>query len=263
MSTELLNLLSAGNIIIFIIVFTRVSGMLASAPLFATYPIPMQVKVWLCALIAFIIYPMVANSSGIVVPANMVALTLFLVKEFFIGFLIGYLARFLFIAVQVAGQVAGLQMGIAMGETLDPASGEHSPIVGEIYSYILTIVFIATHAYQWLFTTVYKSFSAIPPGMELMFTSSLVKEVLVLFSSIFIIAFQIILPIFCVLFVSEVLMGFIAKMMPQMNIFMVALPFKIGIGLVLILLFAEPSITFLAGAIEKYMLGILTMFMGG
>ena len=57
MPTELLNLLSAKNIIVFIIVITRLSGFFVSAPFFSTYPIPNQIKVWLCATIAFLIYP--------------------------------------------------------------------------------------------------------------------------------------------------------------------------------------------------------------
>jgi flagellar biosynthetic protein FliR len=99
--------------------------------------------------------------------------------------------------------------------------------------------------------------------MEFIFTPALVNQVALLFSHMFVISFQIILPIFCVLFVSEVLMGFMAKMMPQMNIFMVALPIKIGVGLVLMLAFLAPTITYLAFAIEKYMAGILKLFMGG
>lgn len=263
MATDLLNLLSPNNIIIFIMVFTRLAGMIFSAPLFSTYPIPMQAKVWLSATVAFIVYPVVLNTAGIQVPENMISLTLFLIKEFFIGFLIGFIARFIFSAVQIAGQTLGIQMGITMSQVLDPTSNEQTPIVGQVYVYITTIVFITLNAHHWLFTSVYKSFSSIPPGIEFVFTPALVKQVALLFSHMFVISFQIILPIFCVLFISEVLMGFMSKMMPQMNIFMVALPFKIGLGFVLMLIFLAPTISYLAHAIERYMAGILRLFMGG
>lgn len=263
MASDLLTLLSPNSIIIFIMIFTRLAGMIASAPLFSTYPIPTQAKIWLCATVAFIIYPVVLKGAGVQVPLNMVEMTLFLSKEFFIGFLIGFIAKFIFSAVQIAGQTLGLQMGITMGQILDPTSNDQSPIIGQIYVYIATIVFVSLNAHNWLFTSVYKSFTVIPPGLELVFSPALVKQVIVLFSHMFVISFQIILPIFCVLFVSEVLMGFMAKMMPQMNIFMVALPFKIGLGLVMIILFISPTITYLAYAIEKYMAGILKLFMGG
>ncbi len=263
MAADLLTLLSPNNIIIFIIVFTRLAGMLASAPLFSTYPIPTLAKVWLCATVAFIMYPVVLKTSLLLVPNNMLELTLFLIKEFFVGFLIGFIAKFIFSAVQIAGQTLGLQMGITMSQVLDPTSNEQTPVVGQIYVYITTIVFISLNAHFWLFTSIYKSFSSIPPGLEFIFTPELVKQVILLFSHMFVISFQIILPLFCVLFVSEVLMGFMAKMMPQMNIFMVALPLKISLGLILIIIFIAPTISYLAYAIEKYMAGILKLFMGG
>lgn len=262
MAQDLLLLLSPNSIIIFIIVFTRLSGMIASAPLFSTYPIPTQAKIWLCATVAFIMYPVVIKTSALSIPNNMIELTLFLVKEFFVGFLIGFIARFIFSAVQIAGQTLGIQMGITMGQVLDPTSNEQTPIIGQVYVYVATIVFLALNAHHWLFISIYKSFAAIPPGLEFIFTPALVKQVIMLFSHMFVISFQIILPIFCVLFISEVLMGFVAKMMPQMNIFMVALPFKIGLGLILIIMFIAPTISYLAYAIEKYMAGILKLFMG-
>lgn len=263
MAADLMYLLSPGSILVFIIVFTRIAGMISSAPLFSTYPIPTQAKVWLCAVVAFIMYPVVLKTSGLHAPTNMIEMTLFLVKEFFIGFLIGFIAKFIFTAVQIGGQTLGIQMGVAMGQVLDPTSNEQTPLIGQLYVYIATIVFVALNAHQWLFTSVYKSFSAIPPGLEFIFTPALVKQVIILFSNMFVISFQIILPIFCVLLVSEVLMGFMAKMMPQMNIFMVALPFKIGLGLILIIMFTAPTISYLAFAIERYMGGILRLFMGG
>lgn len=237
--------------------------MLASAPLFSTYPIPTQAKVWLCATVAFIMYPVVLKTAALSIPNNMLELTLFLVKEFFVGFLIGFIAKFIFSAVQIAGQTLGLQMGVTMSQVLDPTSNEQTPVIGQIYVYITTIVFISLNAHYWLFTSIYKSFSSIPPGLEFIFTPELVKQVILLFSHMFVISFQIILPLFCVLFVSEVLMGFMAKMMPQMNIFMVAIPLKISLGLVLIIIFIAPTISYLAYAIEKYMAGILKLFMGG
>ncbi len=263
MPIDLLTLLSPNNLVLFIIVFTRLTGMMTGAPLFATYPIPMNVKVVLCAIVSFLIFPVVSANVGVQVPKDILMLSLFLVKEFFIGFLIGYIANFIFIAVQIAGQTIGVQMGVTMAMVLDPTTNSQSSVLGQIYVYITTIVFVCLNAHHWLFIAVYRSFESVPPGIEFLFTPALVNQVALLFSHMFVISFQVILPIFCVLFVSEVLMGFMAKMMPQMNIFMVALPIKIGVGLLLMLAFLAPTITYLAYAIEKYMAGILKLFIGG
>ena len=75
-------LFSVSNIILFMAIFTRLGGLFASAPLFSTYPIPHQVKIWLAALIAFILFPIVQAKTGFVTPTNVPALTLILFKEF-------------------------------------------------------------------------------------------------------------------------------------------------------------------------------------
>ena len=83
-------LFSTANIILFMAIFTRLSGLFASAPLFSTYPIPAQVKVWLAALIAFILFPIVQYNTTFVVPTNVPALSLILFKEFLIGYAIRF-----------------------------------------------------------------------------------------------------------------------------------------------------------------------------
>lgn len=258
---ELLELLSVKNIVGFILVVTRLSGMMASAPLFSTYPIPTQVKTWLVALIAFIMYPMVSANASFIVPTSMPEMTLFLLKEFGVGFLIGFLANFIFVGVQMAGQVLSQQIGLAMSSVIDPATQSQTPVIGEFYMLLTTMIFLALNAHQWLFAAVYQSFIKIPPGLELLFTPVIVQQVLVLSARMFEIALGVVLPIFCVLFVLEVLIGVLAKMIPQMNIFMVAIPIKIYIGLVLMIMFLSTMGDYIVNLIQTYMVGIVKLFM--
>lgn len=234
--------------------------MVFSMPLISTYPIPQQVKVWLCALIAFIMFPMVAATAHFVVPQSIPELAVYLFREFTIGYIIGFCASFLFAAVQIGGEFVSIQIGISMSQVLDPATGEHTQVISQMYTYMATMVFIGLNAHQWLFSAVYKSFQSFPPGMEYLFNANLVSQVLHMSASIFSIGISMILPIFCVMFVSEVLMGFMSKMMPQMNIFMVAIPLKIYVGLVLMLMFLSPTVTYLVTVTQTYIKGILNIF---
>ncbi len=232
-------------------------------PLISTYPIPEQVKIWLCALVAFIMFPMVAamtGASGMHVPQSMPELAIYLFREFSIGYIIGFVANFLFTAVQIGGEFVSLQIGMSMSQVLDPNTGESSQILSQLYTYIATMVFIGLNAHHWLFATLYKSFQSFPPGIDFVFSANVVSQVLHMSSQIFAIGISMILPIFCVMFVSEVLMGFMSKMMPQMNIFMVAIPLKIYVGLILILMFLSPTVTYLITVTETYLKGILGIF---
>lgn len=259
MQPNLMTMLSPANIIIFVIIFTRISGMIFSMPLIATYPIPQQVKIWLCALISFILFPMVAASTSLVVPQSIPELAIYLFREFTIGYIIGFCATFLFAAVQIGGEFVSIQIGVSMSQVLDPTTGENTQVISQMYTYLLTMVFIGLNAHQWLFAALYKSFQTLPPGIDFVFTGDIVSQILHLSSSMFSIGISMILPIFCVMFVSEVLMGFMSKMMPQMNIFMVAIPLKIYVGLILMLMFLSPTVTYLITVTETYLKGILDL----
>lgn len=258
---ELLELLSPKNIVGFIMVVTRLTGMMVSAPLFSTYPIPPQVKAWLVALIAFIMYPLVSANSNFVVPTSMPEMTLFLLKEFGVGFLIGFLANFIFVGIQMSGQLLSQQIGLAMGSMLDPATQTSVPIVSELYLILTTMIFLGLDAHQWLFAAVYQSFIKIPPGLDMLFTPIIVQQVLHLSSQMFVISLEVVLPIFCVLFVLEVLLGVLAKMIPQMNIFMVAIPLKIYVGFGLMIMFLTPMANYITNLIQSYMVNLMKMFM--
>ena len=82
MPTELLVLLSPKNLILFVVVFTRLGGLMTSAPLFSTYPIPTQIKAWLVATLTFIIFPVVMAKSGFQAPTSVPELSVILLKEF-------------------------------------------------------------------------------------------------------------------------------------------------------------------------------------
>lgn len=258
---ELMELFSPKNILGFMMVVTRLSGMMTTAPLFSKYPIPPQVKTWLVALVAFIMYPMVVVNSSFIVPTSIPETTLYLIKEFAVGALIGFIANFLFVGVQMAGQMIAQQIGLAMSSVLDPATQSQTPIVGEFYLMLTTMLFLALNAHQWLFLAVYQSFVKIPPGLDFIFTPAIVDQVLHLSSDIFLISLKVILPIFCVLFVIEVLLGVLAKMIPQMNIFMVAIPIKIYVGLILMIMFLSPMASYLSDLIQSQMTILMKMFM--
>ncbi len=260
MQPDLLTLLSPKNIVIFVIILTRISGLIMSAPLFSTYPIPQQVKIWLIALISFILFPIVSATTGFNVPLSVPELIVFLIREFSIGFVIGFVANFIFAAVQMGGEFISMQIGLSMSQVLDPVTGNNLQIVSQFYMLVTTMVFIGLNAHQWLFYALYQSYKSFPPGIDYLFTPSMVSQILHMSAEMFAISISVILPIFCVMFVSEVLMGFMSKMIPQMNIFMVAIPLKVYVGFVLILMFLSPTVTYLVNIIESYLKNLIEIF---
>lgn len=253
-------LFSPANIFIFMAIITRISGLFASAPLFSTYPIPMQAKVWLAALIAFILFPIVQYNTNFIVPTSVPALTVILFKEFLIGYVIGFCANIIFVGVELGVNMFAIQMGLSASQALNPASGGTSPVLTQAYTYLATLIFIVLSAHQWLFSALYNSFKSMPIGYTFTFSPSLVEHVITFTAQMFNISLGIALPIFGVLFITDVLLGFTSKMMPQMNIFMVSMPLKIYLGLLLSLMFMRPMAEYIAVLIERFLTQVTLIF---
>lgn len=253
-------LFSVGNIILFMAILTRLSGLFASAPLFSTYPIPMQVKIWLAASIAFILFPIVQHNTQFVVPNSVPALTLILFKEFLIGFAMGFCANIIFVGIELGVNMFAIQMGISADQALNPSSGGNSPVITQAYTYLASMLFIIIGAHQWLFSAIYNSFKTMPVGYGFAFSPEIIGEIVRMTSQLFSIGLSIALPIFGVLFITDILLGFTSKMMPQMNIFMVSIPLKIYLGLLLSLIFVRPMAEYMVVMIERLIEQIALVF---
>lgn len=262
MPTNLLTILSPANLILFVVVFTRFSGLMVTVPLISKYPIPTQIKVWFMAIVSFIVFPIVMAKSGFQAPTNIPELTLILLKEFIIGYIIGFVANIVFIGVEIAADLVSMQMGLTAAQAMDPTTGDTSPVVGQAYTILASFVFIGMNAFQWIFMAVCKSFQILPPGYKIVISGNLTQNVIYLTSQIFIIGLSIALPIFSVLLITDFLLGFVAKMMPKMNIFMVALPVKIYLGLLLFIMMLQPLYDQMQALLLKYLSQIIAVLGG-
>ncbi len=251
---------SIDSIIVFILVFSRISGMLITAPIFSTFPIPPQVKIALAAVCAFIMYPFIVQHCSLITPKDLISLSILLFKELAIGILIGFAISLIFTAVEIAGQLLSIEMGLAIATALDPVTHQNVPIVGQFYLFMASLVFISINGHQYLFSTVYDSYSSIPIDMTFAFSKHLTEQLLYFSSQIFLLAFSIIVPIYLMLFIVTILMGIISKIMPQMNVFMIALPLKIYIGLALMVMLLPSTAIYISKLFGNLLININGMF---
>ena len=130
-------------------------------------------------------------------------------------------------------------------------------------SYILvflSMLFVGLGAHQWLFSGLYNSFKSLPIGYTFNFAPSMVEQIIIATGQIFSVGLSVALPIFGILFLTDFLLGFTSKMMPQMNIFMVSLPLKIYLGLLLSLIFMRPMSEYMAVIIQQFLEKIAAIF---
>lgn len=252
--------LTPTNLVLFIAIITRLSGLLSSAPFFSTYPIPRQVMVWLAATIAFVLFPIIKASAGFVLPTSVPALMIILIKEFLIGFAIGFCANIILIGVELGVNMFSTQMGLSVSTALNPLSGSASPVLTQSYVLLAGMIFLCVDGHHLMFSSLYHSFSSIPIGFRFDFSPQIVEQIVIISAQMFVVGMELVLPIFATLFMTDVLLGFTSKMMPQLNIFMVSMPLKLYLGLILSIMFTRAIAEHVEVITERIMSQIMAVF---
>lgn len=226
---------SVESVLIFFLVLTRNSGMLLVAPIFGTGQTPPQAKIAMSFGLTIVMFPFVFAMTKSV-PTFLPIFAIAAAKELFVGIFIGFAAVLMFTSVQLAGEYISFLMGLSIANIVDPVTNQFVPVIGQFYYILAIMIFLFIDGHHWLIAAVQTSYTAVPIGFEFPGLYVILEKLLVLSSEMFMIALMLVAPVLGILFVTEVALGFMAKVMPQMNIFVVGLPLKIYIGLSVMLM---------------------------
>jgi flagellar biosynthetic protein FliR len=219
----------------FLLVFIRVTGLFVVSPVFGRQNIPAYYKIGFSFFMAIIL------TYSIPVPDlgsynSIFAFILLAAKEFLIGLALGYISYIIITAIYLAGQMIDMHIGFGMVSVFDPVSNIQIPVTADLYFILTMLVFLAIDGHHLLIYTLSESFSRLPTGSALIIEKPLIDSVVRLFGSVFVISFKIAAPVTAAILVVDVALGVISKAVPQVNVFIVGLPIKILIGLLVILL---------------------------
>ena len=195
-------------------------------PLFSYRTIPVQVKVILAIAISWMIYYTVPTSE-LAIDGTYILLVL---KEACIGLMLGLMSYIVMSAVQIAGGLVDFQMGFSMANVIDPQTGAQSPLMGQFYNFLALLVLLAINGHHLILDGIYYSYQYMPYDQLFPHFASenTVEFIMKLFASVFVIAFQMSAPIVATLFLVTLALGITGKTVPQMNIFVIGFPIKIG-----------------------------------
>jgi flagellar biosynthetic protein FliR len=215
--------------------FTRTSGLVVTAPIFQSRSVPIPVKVVISFALALVIAPFIRVQADFIrYPLGVVILIL--LQEVLVGLIIGFIANFAFYAVQLGGYFFDVSLGFGVVNIIDPNSGTEMPLLGQLNYLIAMVVFLAINAHHSVILALIKSYEIVGPGM-LTLKKETTGVVLSAFSGMFLLGFRIGLPIIGAIFLTDVALGIISKLLPQINVFMIGFPVKILLGLMMLMLF--------------------------
>lgn len=258
----MLELINLSSIPIFLLILVRIAAFFTTVPLFSYRTIPTTFKIGFIFFLTFILFYTI-DSETIMFDSTYVVL---IVKEAVVGLLLGLLAYIIVSAVQIAGGFIDFQMGFAIANVIDPQTGAQSPLTGQ-YFYIFALLFLlSVNGHHLLIDGMFFSFKLIPLDKFIPFKDgSIANYVIESFNTMFIVAFQMAIPIVGCLFLVDVALGIIARTVPQLNVFVVGLPIKIFVSFVVILFFLSLYIMLirtLFNTMFETMRGLIYLFGG-
>ncbi len=227
-----------------LLVLARVLAMIQVAPLLSSRAIPQVGKIGLALFIAMIALPGVI-AAGYPLPASGVQYGLLLIGEALLGVLLGFLVYLAFAALRLAGQFIALPIGFGVAESFDPVAGHQSPMLGQLFSLLALLVFLAVGGlHRLLLTGVAGSFQSVLAadlviGLEAGAARGagvLLQRAAGSLARLFSAALTIALPIFGALLMVSVALALLAKAAPHANLLLLGLPVSLGAGLVILLL---------------------------
>ncbi|WP_025027644.1 flagellar biosynthetic protein FliR [Caldalkalibacillus mannanilyticus] len=249
---------------VFLLILVRITSFFVSAPIFSMKGVPMPFKVGLGVFISFVSYLTISVEQPIMLDFTYILLIL---KEAVIGLALGFVASLILYTVQVAGAFIDFQMGFAIANVVDPQTGAQVPILGN-FKYMLALFFLlSVNGHHLLIDAVIKSYQMVP--IDLAFVPIGSERVALFISSLFVqmfvVAFQLAIPIVGSLFLVDVALGFLARTVPQLNVFVVGLPLKILVGFTIILLTFATFFQLLGGLFRDMVdaMGQLLKLLGG
>jgi flagellar biosynthetic protein FliR len=220
----------------FVLVVGRVAGLFLLAPMLGATSVPERVKVALAAMVALVVLPVLPAGAGAAVGAlNLGAYVVVLLGELVIGLAIGLVAAMLLSGVEMAGLFVGQQTGTALANVINPFTETESSDMGQFYSFFALAVFLVIGGHRMLVAAVLRSFEAVPLG-GFRFNLDLASAVVPLAGQIFVVALTLSAPVVVTLVLTTIALGFMARTMPQLNIFSTGFPVRLLLGPLVVLL---------------------------
>jgi flagellar biosynthetic protein FliR len=207
--------------------FFRVLGLFTSAPVLSLKVIPRRVRLSLAILIVICAQPSLPQMPPI--ELNSANSLMVIAHEVLIGLTMGFAARVVFAAIEFAGELVGLQMGLNFASFFDPMSGSQITAVSRFYGTIAAWLFVVMNGHLMLTGAVLGSFHAFPVSPEPLGFLNIVQPQ-VWGAEVFKLGLWVSLPVVSMLILVNLVMGLVARVAPQMNIFSIGFPITLGVG---------------------------------
>jgi len=231
----------------FFLILARVGILFSLFPFFGSQVTPTLSKIGLALLVALALYPVV-DLKGSAVPSSLAAMVRLTLGEFVVGLMLGILLQVFSEGVKMMGEVVGFQTGFSIANILDPQSGVQVSVLSNMAYLMCVVLFLILNGHHILLNSIRESFEIIRVG-SVGLSEKVFENIIGKCGEMFVIAVKIGAPVMACLLLVNMALGIITKMIPQMNVMIVAFPVQIVAGL----FFFGISLALLGALMDKNM----------
>lgn len=226
----------------FLLILVRMSCFIYVAPVLGQKGIPNQTKIGLAFLVSVLMYGVVSRPE--LEYESVVGYAVVVLKEGITGLMIGFAASICNSIVLFAGNMIDMDIGLSMATEFNMDMGTEMTLTGNLYYYFVMLLLICSNFHNYLMKAIADSFSVIPIAGQKFAWDHLLTAMTRYMGDIFVIGFRIFLPFFACIMILNCMLGVMAKVAPQVNMFSIGMQVKILVGFMVLLLvvFLLPSV---------------------
>lgn len=214
----------------FLLIMTRITCFVMVAPFFSIGNVPGRVKIGMGFFISLILY---YATMPHVYPEyeTIFEIASLILREAATGLLIGFAADMCGRIVSFSGHIIDMEMGLAMANQFDPLTRENATISGVLYNNLLLLMLVVTGMYRYFVSALAETFQLIPIGAAVFNMDELLQSFITFLGDFMLLGMRVALPVFCTIMLLNAVLGILAKVAPQMNMFAVGIQLKVFTGL--------------------------------
>jgi flagellar biosynthetic protein FliR len=233
---------------VFVLIFARLGTMLMLMPALGDAAVPARIRLAAALAVTLVLFPFARTYYG-TLPAALGPLAWLLACELVVGFGLGLAARMMLSGLAVAGNVIAIQLGLGFVSTVDPTQGDQNVIVANFLTLAGVTLILATDLHHLFIAALRDSYILFRPG-ELLPSGDLAQLALEIVAEAFRIGLQVTTPFLVFGLLFYVGLGVLSRLMPQLQIFFIAVPANILFGFLILALVLGSLLTWFLGGLE-------------
>ena len=228
----------------FLMILVRVATFVYIAPFFGMNNTPNRVKIGFSVFLAIILFQII-QPKEVLEYTGVIEFAIIVLKEGITGLLIGFVANICNSIIVFSGKVIDMEIGLAMANLYDPTTRSQSGLSGTMYNYFIMMLLIVTDMHHYILRALVDTYQILPVNGAVFDWDHLMGSMLMYMTDMMVIGFRIALPIFACSMILSCILGIMAKVAPQMNMFAVGMQIKVllGLGIMFLTVVLIPNIS--------------------